>query len=74
MAADAHAHLRAELAGRYGEPVALSTRILYGGSVSPASAPGLFAKEEVDGGLVGGASLSVSDTAAILAAAAASRA
>ncbi|MGZ6971531.1 MAG: triose-phosphate isomerase [Thermoanaerobaculia bacterium] len=74
MAADAHAHLRAELAGRYGEPVALSTRILYGGSVSPANAPGLFAKEEVDGGLVGGASLSVSDTAAVLAAAAAPRA
>ena len=73
MAADAHAHLRAELAARFGEPVALSTRILYGGSVSPSSAPGLFAKEEVDGGLVGGASLSASDTAAVLAAAAAPR-
>ena len=73
MAADAHADLRAELAARFGEPVALSTRILYGGSLSPASAPGLFAETEVDGGLVGGASLSVSDTAAILAAAAAPR-
>jgi triosephosphate isomerase len=73
MAAEAHAHLRAELAARFGEPVAVSTRILYGGSVSPASAPGLFAEEEVDGGLVGGASLSVSDTAAVLAAAAAPR-
>ncbi len=74
MAADAHAHLRLELAARFGGPAARSTRILYGGSVSPASAPGLFAQEEVDGGLVGGASLSVSDTTAILAAAAASRA
>ena len=74
MASDAHAHLRAELAARFGEPVARATRILYGGSVSPASAPGIFAKEEVDGGLVGGASLSVSDAAAVLAAAAAPRA
>lgn len=74
MAAEAHALLRGELAARYGLPVARSTRILYGGSVSPASAPGLFAQEEVDGGLVGGASLSASDTAAILAAAAAPRA
>jgi triosephosphate isomerase len=73
MASDAHAHIRAELAARFGEPVALSTRILYGGSVSPASAPGLFAQEELDGGLVGGASLSASDAAAILAAAAAPR-
>jgi triosephosphate isomerase len=74
MASDAHADLRAELAERFGEPVALSTRILYGGSLSPTSAPGLFAKDEVDGGLVGGASLSVPDTKALLAMAAASRA
>ena len=74
LAAEAHAHLRAELAARFGEPIGRATRILYGGSLSPASAPGLFAKEEVDGGLVGGASLSVSDTTAVLAAAAAPRA
>lgn len=74
MAADAHADLRAELAARFGEEAALSTRILYGGSLSPASAPGLFAKDEVDGGLVGGASLSVPDTAALLGMAAAPRA
>jgi triosephosphate isomerase (TIM) len=74
MAAEAHEHLRAELAARFGGPLARSTRILYGGSVSPGSAPGLFAEDEVDGGLVGGASLSASDTAAILAAAAAPRA
>jgi triosephosphate isomerase len=74
MASDAHAHLREELAARFGETVSLSTRILYGGSLSTASAPGLFAKDEVDGGLVGGASLSVSDTAALLAMAGAPRA
>jgi len=47
------------------------TRILYGGSVSLASAPGLFAEAEVDGGLVGGASLVAKDVMVLLAAAAA---
>ncbi|MFI5198211.1 MAG: triose-phosphate isomerase [Thermoanaerobaculia bacterium] len=70
MAADVHARLRQELAARFGEDVARSTRILYGGSISPASARGLFAKAEVDGGLVGGASLKADDFAALLAAAA----
>ncbi|HMA29938.1 MAG TPA: triose-phosphate isomerase [Thermoanaerobaculia bacterium] len=74
MAADAHSHLRAELTARFGGEASRAVRILYGGSMSPASAPGLFAEDEVDGGLVGGASLSASDTAAILAAAAAPRA
>ena len=71
MAVDVHARLRAEIAARFGPGVASSTRILYGGSVSPASAPGLFAEEEVDGGLVGNASLVAKDVAALLAAAAA---
>ncbi len=70
MVADAHARLRQELAARFGTDVARSTRILYGGSISPANAPGLFAKPEVDGGLVGGASLAAGDFAALLAAAA----
>ena len=70
MAADTHARLREELAARFGKDVARSTRILYGGSISPANAPGLFAKTEVDGGLVGGASLVAGDFAALLAAAA----
>ncbi len=73
MAAEAHVLLRAEIAARFGGEVGRAVRILYGGSVSPASAPGLFAEDEVDGGLVGGASLSASDAAAILAAAAAPR-
>ena len=71
MAGDVHARLRAEIAARFGAGVAASTRILYGGSVSPANAQALFAEADVDGGLVGGASLVAKDVAALLAAAAA---
>jgi len=71
MASEVHASLRAEIAARFGPGVAATIRILYGGSVSPASAPGLFAEEEVDGGLVGNASLVAKDVSALLAAAAA---
>lgn len=71
MAGDVHARLRAEIAARFGPGVAASTRILYGGSVSPANATGLFAEADVDGGLVGGASLVAKEVAALLAAAAA---
>ena len=44
----------------YGDDVAETTRVLYGGSVKPANAAELFAKEDIDGGLVGGASLKAS--------------
>lgn len=44
----------------YGDDVAEATRVLYGGSVKPANAAELFAKEDIDGGLVGGASLKAS--------------
>lgn len=70
MAADAHRHIRSLLAQRYGEPVAAAIRILYGGSVTPANAATLFAKEEIDGALVGGASLVPADFAAVVRAAA----
>lgn len=69
MAAAAHAFLRGLLAGRYGATVAGATRILYGGSVTPANATELFAEVEIDGGLVGGASLKVPDFVAIVRAA-----
>ncbi|KAA0252427.1 MAG: triose-phosphate isomerase [Acidobacteria bacterium] len=69
MAAAAHGFLRALLARRYGEPIASAVRILYGGSVTPANAPSLFAQEEIDGALVGGASLVPGDFAAIVKAA-----
>ena len=71
MAADVHTRLRAGIAERFGAGFAASIRILYGGSLSRDSAPGLFAEDEIDGGLVGGASLVTEDVAALLAAAAA---
>jgi triosephosphate isomerase len=45
------------IAEKYGEQVADDTTILYGGSCNPTNAQGLFAKPNVDGGLIGGASL-----------------
>lgn len=53
----AHAHLRNWLQSRYGQQVADATRILYGGSVKPSNAEELLSQTNVDGALVGGASL-----------------
>jgi len=55
-----HAYLRGRIAGRNGE-VAAQLRILYGGSVKPANAKALFAVPDIDGGLIGGASLVAED-------------
>ncbi|MCY7350377.1 MAG: triose-phosphate isomerase [Cytophagaceae bacterium] len=57
QAQDMHAALRQHLAGQYGEAVAENTTILYGGSCNEKNAPELFACPDVDGGLIGGASL-----------------
>jgi len=57
QAQEMHRHLRSVLAGRYGQAVADEISILYGGSVKGGNAAELFANEDVDGGLVGGASL-----------------
>jgi triosephosphate isomerase len=57
QAQDMHAVIRKHLATKYGQPVAESISILYGGSVNAANAKELFACPDVDGGLVGGASL-----------------
>ena len=65
MAAEAHAAIRASLSARWGAAVAQALQILYGGSVTAANAASLFAKEELDGGLVGGASLDPVGFAAI---------
>ena len=64
-----HAAIRAQLA-RADEAAAQRTRILYGGSVKPGNAGELFAQPDIDGGLIGGASLVVADFIAICAAAA----
>jgi len=58
IAQDVHAQIRATLSEMYGQAVADEVQILYGGSVSPESVDGLMAKPDIDGTLVGGASLS----------------
>ena len=57
QAQDMHAHIRGVIAAKYGKEVAENTSILYGGSCKPTNAKELFAKPDVDGGLIGGAAL-----------------
>jgi triosephosphate isomerase len=57
LAAEAHRVIRAETANAFGGEISSGTRILYGGSVKPENASALMAEEEIDGALVGGASL-----------------
>lgn len=57
QAQDMHAHIRQVIADKYGKEVADNTSILYGGSCKPSNAKELFAKPDVDGGLIGGAAL-----------------
>ena len=57
QAEDMHAHIRNLIAERYGKEVADNTSILYGGSCKPSNAKELFAKPDIDGGLIGGAAL-----------------
>ena len=58
MAQEAHAEIRGVLSEMFGEAASSSIRILYGGSMKPENAAGLLAQPDVDGGLIGGASLS----------------
>jgi triosephosphate isomerase len=69
-AAEAHRTVRRTLGDLYSARFAEQVRVIYGGSVNAKNAAELFAREDIDGGLVGGASLIASDFAAILAAAA----
>ena len=57
QAEEIHAFIRSLIAEKYGKQVADDTTILYGGSCKPSNAKALFAKPNVDGGLIGGASL-----------------
>ncbi len=57
QAEEMHAFIRGVIAKKYGDEVAENTSILYGGSCKPTNAAALFAKPNVDGGLIGGASL-----------------
>lgn len=61
QAQEMHAYLRKHLAGKYGQDIADNCSILYGGSCNPKNAQELFACEDVDGGLIGGASLKAED-------------
>jgi triosephosphate isomerase len=61
QAQEMHAHLRSIIAGHYGENIANEVPILYGGSVKANNAKELFSCPDVDGGLVGGASLVAKD-------------
>ena len=65
----AHRHVRGLFAGAYGEQAAGAVRILYGGSAKPGNIGGLLDQEDIDGGLVGGASLKAEDFGAMLKAA-----
>lgn len=70
IAGESHGVLRALAAERFGAEAAQSLCILYGGSVKPANVEGLTAREEIDGVLVGGASLEAQSFAALVEAAA----
>jgi triosephosphate isomerase len=66
IAAEAHAVIRAEAAKTFGHEFASQLRILYGGSVKPENAKALMSQQEIDGALVGGASLDPNSFAAIV--------
>ncbi len=66
QAQDMHAFIRKTLADKYGNDLANSISILYGGSVKPANAKEIFSKPDVDGGLIGGAALKAEDFLAIV--------
>lgn len=66
IAADAHRVIRGEIEAKYGKEIAQAARILYGGSVKPDNVKGLMAQVEIDGALVGGASLDAASFSAIV--------
>ena len=66
QAEEIHAYIRSIIAEKYGQNVADDTSILYGGSCKASNAPELFAKPDIDGGLIGGASLKCADFKGII--------
>jgi len=66
QAEEIHAYIRSAVAEVYGQAVADDTTILYGGSCKASNAPELFAKPDIDGGLIGGASLKAADFKGII--------
>jgi triosephosphate isomerase len=66
MAEEAHRFIRCLIAAQFGKQAAAGLRILYGGSVKPDNIKGLMAQPDIDGGLVGGASLEAKGFASIV--------
>ncbi|MBR3091697.1 MAG: triose-phosphate isomerase [Bacteroidaceae bacterium] len=66
QAEEIHAYIRSLIENKYGKEVADNTSILYGGSCKASNAPELFAKPDIDGGLIGGASLKAPDFKGII--------
>lgn len=66
QAQEMHAHIRTVLTEKYGSEIAENTSVLYGGSCKPSNAEDLFSQKDVDGGLIGGASLNAEDFVAII--------
>ena len=66
QAQEMHAHIRKVITDQYGAEIAENISILYGGSCKPSNAHDLFAQSDVDGGLIGGASLNAKDFISII--------
>lgn len=66
QAQEMHQKIRSHVESKYGKQIAQELSILYGGSCKPSNSPELFACEDVDGGLIGGASLNAEDFLAIV--------
>lgn len=66
QAEEIHAYIRSIVSGKFGAQVADDTSILYGGSCKASNAPELFSKANIDGGLIGGASLKAADFKGII--------
>ena len=66
QAEEIHAYIRSVIAEKYGKQIAEDTTILYGGSCKPSNAGELFSKPDIDGGLIGGASLKAADFKGII--------
>lgn len=69
QAQEMHQYIRSVIHGKFGKEISEEIRILYGGSCNPSNAAALFACPDVDGGLIGGASLKAADFTAVIKAA-----
>ncbi|HBC77957.1 MAG TPA: triose-phosphate isomerase, partial [Bacteroidales bacterium] len=66
QAQEMHKYIRSLINEEYGKEIAAELTILYGGSCKPSNAAEIFSKPDVDGGLIGGASLKKEDFSAIV--------